>query len=29
MRAVGTSVLVELLACLMVVAAWLGAVVAG
>ncbi|WP_327134055.1 DUF456 domain-containing protein [Streptomyces sp. NBC_01343] len=28
MRAVGTSVLVELLACLMVVGAWLGAVVA-
>ncbi|ROQ95119.1 hypothetical protein EDE04_1559 [Streptomyces sp. 2132.2] len=29
MRAVGTSVLVELLACLMVVGAWLGAVVSG
>ncbi|MFE3585588.1 DUF456 domain-containing protein [Streptomyces vinaceus] len=29
MRAVGTSVLVELLACLMVAGAWLGAVVAG
>ncbi|MFE2878109.1 DUF456 domain-containing protein [Streptomyces roseus] len=29
MRAVGTSVLVELLACLMVVGAWIGAVVAG
>ncbi|MFG2985205.1 DUF456 domain-containing protein [Streptomyces sp. NPDC048258] len=29
MRAVGTSVLVELFACLMVVGAWLGAVAAG
>ncbi|MFD6179719.1 DUF456 domain-containing protein [Streptomyces goshikiensis] len=29
MRAVGTSVLVELFACLLVVAAWLGAVLAG
>ncbi|MFE3765777.1 DUF456 domain-containing protein [Streptomyces sp. NPDC059104] len=29
MRAVGTSVLVELVACLCVVAAWLGAVLAG
>ncbi|MEU9303352.1 DUF456 domain-containing protein [Streptomyces sp. NPDC048269] len=29
MRAVGTSVLVELVACLMVVGAWLGAVLAG
>ncbi|MEU8772570.1 DUF456 domain-containing protein [Streptomyces sp. NPDC048606] len=29
MRAVGTSVLVELFACLMVAAAWLGAVLAG
>ncbi|MFG2877063.1 DUF456 domain-containing protein [Streptomyces sp. NPDC048337] len=29
MRAVGTSVLVELLACLLVVGAWLGSVVAG
>lgn len=29
MRAVGTSVLVELFACLLVVGAWVGAVVAG
>jgi hypothetical protein len=29
MRAVGTSVLVELFACLLVVGAWMGAVLAG
>lgn len=29
MRAVGTSVLVELFACLLVMGAWMGAVLAG